>query len=140
MPLPKGFKHSEETKRKISKAVKGNKHPNYKHGLSINQELSGRDLIREQIRIRDNHTCQKCGKEWQEGMRRLDVHHKDCKKEKTRQYENYKKEQYNMTTLCHKCHINLPEHRKAISDGRKNKNSLSTDNKKITDFRLYLTT
>jgi len=107
MPLPKGFKHSEETKRKISKAVKGNKHPNYKHGLSINQELSGRDLIREQIRIRDNHTCQKCGKEWQEGMRRLDVHHKDCKKEKTRQYENYKKEQYNMTTLCHKCHINL---------------------------------
>ena len=37
--------------------------------------LSGRDRTREKVRIRDNYTCQGCGKKWQKGQRRLDVHH-----------------------------------------------------------------
>ena len=81
-------------------------------GLSY--KFSGRDLTREKIRIRDNHTCQKCGKKWQKGKRRFDVHHKDFDKEKTQGYDNYEKEKDNMITLCHKCHLNLPEHRRAI--------------------------
>jgi len=78
---------------------------------------SGREKTREYIRIRDNHTCQKCGKKWEEGMRRFDVHHIDCDKEKSKKYDNYEKEKDNMITYCHKCHLNLPEHRKAVSDG-----------------------
>ena len=73
-----------------------------------------RDRVRELVRIRDDHTCQICGKKWKFGMRRLDVHHKDFDKEKTRACENYQKEKNNMTTLCHKCHLNLPEHRESM--------------------------
>lgn len=72
----------------------------------------GRDRIREKIRIRDKYTCQLCGKIWKKGKRRFDVHHKDCDKEKTKQCDNYEKEKNNLITLCHKCHLNLPEHRK----------------------------
>jgi len=80
--------------------------------------LSGRDYTRELIRMRDKHTCQICGKKWKEGMRRFDVHHVDCDKEKSKKYENFEKEKYNMVTLCHKCHLNLPQHRKSISKER----------------------
>jgi 5-methylcytosine-specific restriction endonuclease McrA len=73
-----------------------------------------RDRVRELIRIRDNHTCQICGKKWVEGKRRFDVHHKDCDKEKTLQCDNYEKEKDNMITLCHKCHLNLPEHKRVM--------------------------
>jgi hypothetical protein len=69
--------------------------------------LEGRDLIREKIRIRDNHTCQICNKIWIRGLRRFDVHHKDCIKDKSRQYDNYETEKDNLITLCHKCHLNL---------------------------------
>jgi len=73
-----------------------------------------RNRTRELIRIRDNFTCQKCGKKWIIGQRRFDVHHKDFNKEKSRKADNYEKEKDNMITLCHKCHLNLPEHRKAM--------------------------
>lgn len=71
----------------------------------------GRDRARELIRIRDNHTCQKCGKKWKEGERRFDVHHKDFNAEKSRQVDVLEKEAKNMITLCHKCHLGLPEHK-----------------------------
>lgn len=102
-------------------------------------ELTGikngtRERVRELIRIRDNHTCQICGKKWIEGTRRLDVHHKDCVKEKSRQCDDYEKEKDNMITLCHKCHLNLPEHREAIIKGiksyqHKNKTNNTNDKK-----------
>ena len=76
-----------------------------------------RDRIRELVRIRDKHTCQICGKKWNPELRKLDVHHIDCKKEKTRQCDDWETEKQNMITLCHKCHLNLPEHKKAIQDG-----------------------
>jgi 5-methylcytosine-specific restriction endonuclease McrA len=77
-----------------------------------------RDRNRELIRIRDNHTCQICGKKWKEGMRRFDVHHIDCDNSKTRKADNLEKEKDNLETLCHKCHLNLPEHREKM---KKNK-------------------
>jgi 5-methylcytosine-specific restriction endonuclease McrA len=80
----------------------------------------GRDLIREKIRKRDDYTCKICGKKWVVGFRRLDVHHIDCVKEKTRQYDNYELEKDNMITLCHKCHLNIPKHREEMSKKRVN--------------------
>jgi len=71
--------------------------------------LSGRDYIREKIRIRDKHTCQICKKKWRKG-RRFDIHHKDCDKKKTRGYDSLKNED-NLITLCHKCHMNLEDHK-----------------------------
>lgn len=44
-----------------------------KHNLSYKKQ--GRELTREKIRIRDNHTCQICGKKWKPNMRSFDVHH-----------------------------------------------------------------
>jgi predicted transcriptional regulator len=74
--------------------------------------LEGRDYNREIVRIRDNFTCQLCGKIWIKG-RKFDVHHLDCIKEKTQQYD--KPEEFsNMITLCHKCHLNIPAHRKSM--------------------------
>lgn len=80
-----------------------------------------RDRNRELIRIRDNHTCQICGKKWKLGERRFDVHHKDCQKEKTHKVDNLLKESENIITLCHKCHLNLPEHRKKMSNAIRRK-------------------
>ena len=81
-----------------------------------------RNRIRELIRIRDNHTCQYCGKKWEEGKRRFDVHHLDEDKNKTRQYDKIE-EADNMITLCHKCHMNIPGHRETMSEAQKVINS-----------------
>jgi hypothetical protein len=83
----------------------------------INDKIiyGGREFTRDKIRQRDNYTCQICGKVWQKGQRRFDVHHIDCIKEKTRQCDNYELEKDNMITLCHKCHFNLPEHRNVMT-------------------------
>ncbi len=81
------------------------------------KSLTGRDFPREKIRIRDNHTCQLCGLIWEKG-RRLDIHHLNPEKDKTRQYD--KPEEYNnCITLCHSCHLSLPVHRKIMEKSAK---------------------
>jgi len=75
---------------------------------------SSRDRNRELVRIRDKHTCQICGRIWKIGERRFDVHHKDCDDSKTRMVDNLKIEIDNMITLCHKCHLSLPEHKQKM--------------------------
>jgi len=80
--------------------------------------LQGRDVFREYIRKRDNYVCQICGKKWEKGKRRFDVHHIDCDKNKTSKYDDRQKEKRNCITLCHKCHLNLPEHKKSIENGK----------------------
>lgn len=81
-------------------------------------DFTGRDFTREAVRRRDSHTCQSCGRVWKEGQRRFDVHHIDYDKEKTRQYDKID-EVKNMITLCHKCHLNLKEHRRVMSEAQK---------------------
>lgn len=68
---------------------------------------TGRDATRELVRIRDNHTCRKCGKKWKKGERRLDVHHLkgQCGK-KSKKYDR-KNEIKNLITLCHRCHLRI---------------------------------
>lgn len=77
-----------------------------------------RERIRELVRIRDNHTCQKCGLKWTVGERKLDVHHIDCDNTKSRQCDKWEEEKDNMMTLCHKCHLNLPQHREKMTKSR----------------------
>jgi hypothetical protein len=92
-------------------------------GRPISREgitLQGADFTREIIRRRDNYTCQICGRVWQEGQRRFDVHHIDCDPSKTKQYDNLEKEKNNMITLCHKCHLNIPEHREKMALANRN--------------------
>jgi len=64
---------------------------------------SGREIVREKIRKRDNYTCQMCGKKWMTGKRKFDVHHKDFDSSKTRQVDTNEPID-NLITLCHKCH------------------------------------
>ncbi len=87
---------------------------------TINALLSGRDFIREKIRIRDNRTCQSCGYEWSKAWRRLDVHHLGglCGK-KSKKYDKYEDEA-NLITLCHKCHFNHPDHTLKTRKSKKN--------------------
>ena len=107
--IHKGTHHSEEIKLKISKACKG-RHIGFKHteqakskislshgGTGIPYENSEYplefDLIRWDIRQRDNYTCQKCFH-----LGNI-VHHKD----RNKQNNNLD----NLVTLCRKCHATI---------------------------------
>lgn len=79
---------------------------------------NSRDRIREVVRHYYNNTCQLCGRVWKQGERRFDIHHKDCKKEKTKQIDR-DEDIENLTCLCHKCHLQLPEHRQQMSKSHK---------------------
>lgn len=71
----------------------------------------GRERVRYLVRMRDNFTCQDCGRVWQDGERHFDVHHLNglCGK-KSRGYDR-KEDMEGLITLCHKCHYNRPEHK-----------------------------
>ena len=77
--------------------------------------LRGRDYTREKVRIRDNHICQSCGKKWEYGTRRFDVHHLNglCGK-KSRSCDSVT-DINTLITLCHKCHFNHPQHSRLIN-------------------------
>lgn len=80
--------------------------------------MDGRNWTRELVRIRDNWTCQNCSRIWKKGERRFDVHHQDEHLEgqdKFKYMGKIDKENMNkMITLCHLCHMNLPEVKKKI--------------------------
>uniref|UniRef100_A0A6H1ZJ05 Homing endonuclease n=2 Tax=viral metagenome TaxID=1070528 RepID=A0A6H1ZJ05_9ZZZZ len=70
--------HSEESKKKVSDALKGKKmgedNPNWNGGTSFEPYCHKfNEKLREQIRERDGRTCQLCGAK--ENGRRLTVHH-----------------------------------------------------------------
>jgi len=57
----KGRVLSKETKRKISLARKGEKHPNWQGGKSFEPYgIEFDEGLREQIRQRDRYRCQQC--------------------------------------------------------------------------------
>lgn len=115
-----GKHHTEETKEKIRRKLKGrkcskkhikniskghigifsgNKHPNWQNGISkLPYAFGFNKILKEQIRKRDNYTCQgkDCGIKQQDYYRKLDIHHVDYDK------SNCKKD--NLISLCQSCH------------------------------------
>lgn len=79
----------------------GEEHPCWKGGLA-SEYGSNWSRMRRKTRQRDNHICQCCGHEWQEGENRLDVHHiKPIKKFEEPEDANTFD---NLITLCRSCH------------------------------------
>jgi hypothetical protein len=76
----------------------------------VDKNLGGREFTRELVRMRDNRTCQRCGKKWVKGKRRFDVHHLDEKivgKINTLKVPiKYDRENMDkLITFCHQCHF-----------------------------------
>lgn len=95
----KGRKHTEKSKQKMSKSLKGiyikEKASNWRGGISsLPYSVEWDRWLREEIKERDNHICQnpKC-----EGISDiLDIHHIDYNKENN--------EKNNLITICKSCH------------------------------------
>lgn len=122
--------------------LKINKLPTFKRIVTIELEfidyskskiptkMEGIDRVREEVRLRDNHTCQKCFSQWKIGERRYDVHHLDEQMESVKDYTYDKENQDKMITYCHKCHLNLHTVKeKMIASNRIPKSSLLTLNR-----------
>jgi len=87
----KGKTRSLETRRKISEANIGSRHPNWQGGKSFEPyPVEFNEKLKRSIRKRDNNICQIC---WKAGK---GVHHIDYNK------ENYGPS--NLVTLCTSCH------------------------------------
>jgi len=77
------------------KFMVGKNAPNWQGGLSFElYPIEFTKELKEQIRKRDNYTCQLCGKK--QGKRKLPVHHIDYNKENL--------DPNNLISLCMKCH------------------------------------
>ena len=120
--LNKGRKHSEEARRKISVASSNRTHSQetkikmsllkigdknhfwfggieyYSYGPGNTKEL------KEQIRIRDNYTCQECGRIWEGNGYKFSPHHID--------YNKNNHVPWNRITLCVSCHGKTSSNRK----------------------------
>lgn len=71
-------------------------------------DLGGRDYLRELVRLRDKHICQRCKKKWKIGKKRFDVHHQNPNFEGTNGFVyNANFDINKMITLCHSCHFRL---------------------------------
>lgn len=90
-----------------------------KYKDALGDKFQGRDRARELARVRDNHTCQNCGRKWVEGERRLDIHHLNGLCGKLSQSYDKTDDLSGLITLCHKCHFNRYDH------SRKKKNPLT---------------
>lgn len=103
----KGIKKTPEHREKVSlgrknspKVLRGEKHPSWKGGVTLEHEKirksSGYKIWRVKCFLRDNYTCQKCGKIGGD----LEVHHiKPFFK-----YKNLRLNAKNGVTLCVPCH------------------------------------
>jgi hypothetical protein len=102
IPWIKGKHHTKETKQKISIAkvgkYGGENHPNWLGGISsFPYPFDWTDILKESIRIRDNHTCQECGIHQDELNHKLDIHHIDYNKDNLNPS--------NLISLCRSCHV-----------------------------------
>lgn len=85
---------------KISQACSGSNNPNWKGGIGqLPYPFKFNNKLKENIRNRDNNTCQLCGKTKEQEGKNLSVHHIDYDKENI--------EQYNLITLCSSCNIKV---------------------------------
>ena len=86
-----------ECKKKAQRYFVGIRAPLWQGGVSRHPYPVDFDPeLRRQIRDRDNHECQMCGKTEKENGRRLDIHHINYIKEDL--------EPFNLMSLCRACH------------------------------------
>ena len=90
---------SKETRNKLSHASSGENNWCWKGGISEKEYPKEFYEIREQIRERDNNTCQLCNKTKNKSYRNLDVHHIDGDKKNN--------QPCNLITLCQYCNLKL---------------------------------
>ncbi len=75
----------------------GSNHWNWRGGKSFEPyPLGWTKTFKEQIRYRDGYRCQMCGMPEVEHGRKLDTHHID--------YDKSNLDQFNLISLCKKCH------------------------------------
>ena len=88
---------SEEHKAKMSFSHREQKCHLWQGGIAYVPYGPGNDKeLKEQIRRRDNYTCQEHGEIWVEGEERFAAHHID--------YDKNNHIPWNRITLCHICH------------------------------------
>lgn len=86
---------SPESRRKISEAKRGEKHPMWQGGISfVPYGPAFSDELKIQIRKRDGHICAICLK--RQGRRKFPVHHID--------YNKTNNDPKNLVTVCRRCH------------------------------------
>lgn len=91
-----GGHHTEDAKKCIGDASRGEKNCNWHGGISQDEyPCVFNNKLRTSIRERDGNVCQLCGRTREDNYRELDVHHIDYIK------ENCKQE--NLITLCAAC-------------------------------------
>jgi len=93
-------------KKKISENQKKRPVKQYLYNIAQTTGLTvgSRDRFREIIRLRDNHTCQWCGRKWKEGERKFDVCNIFGDNNHAKSVNNNSKVQI---TLCHQCNLTL---------------------------------
>jgi len=88
-------KHSETLK--IKGSCKGKRNSMWKGGISyIKYPMEFNNILKKEIRTRDNNHCKICGKYFKEISKSLNVHHIDYNKQNT--------SNNNLITLCSSCH------------------------------------
>ena len=106
----KGKKLSEETKKKISEARKGENNPNWRGGISFEPyRPKFNESLKEKIRKQFDYKCFLCGKTQEEQINemknqgkqphRLSIHHVDFDKE-----QGCNGREWRLVPLCLSCH------------------------------------
>ncbi len=81
-----------------NKGLYGKGNPNWQGGISFEPySIEFNNKLKEQIRKRDNYTCQLCSRKQKDYDRKLAVHHID--------YDKLNCKEENLVTLCQSCHI-----------------------------------
>ena len=108
IPWNKGMKRSMKTRAKISDALRGRyvaeESPHWQGGISGNRKSENNgippykmEMLRAEVRKRDNYTCQMCGITENKLNKKLHTHHID--------YDPKNNRLDNLITLCTTCHI-----------------------------------